>query len=311
MFVRRSFGPQLVALVCRHCVPVVITGGNNRTLQTATGKVLGAAQPNWDSDLDKAFREFANLPEAERKPAEVPLAPATAYRLPPPPEGLVVRVYTRGFERDRQNTLRPIELQARQYSGPQRDFLWLTAIECKNLFREDVTVGSSYPVPTAISQRIVRNHLVDSTICLPAVWSPTDIRTGTLALTVDEYSQDYLRYRLDGSAKMSNHAEYNSASRAADFEIRGTLRFDRKTHRCVEFNVVALGDYRNTEVSDYLKRSGQRTALTLGIAFELAAPDSLGYGTVPYALWDAIKSSRSGSTQVKNYFGLNPYAVEK
>jgi hypothetical protein len=300
MLARRSLGPQQAATISRYFVPVVVTGGNRFSVQAASGIELS-------SDLNEGFAKFRSLPESQRKPDRVPLPPKEDYRLPIPPGGIAVRVFTRGFDRTPNGSLQPIAKHSLEYSGPQRDFLWLTADEVNSTFPRETRQGETISLSNTVAQRIARYHLLDNTICLPASWPSEHIRKIEMLMTVVESTAEQLTLSLKGDALLFDHQQQEYTRRSASFEIQGRLRFDRLQRRVEQFDIAAIGDYRNDNVTEYYQKAGQRTRLTLGVAFELATPDSLGYGTVPFALWDGIHSSRPGSSQVLEYFGSDPY----
>jgi hypothetical protein len=309
MLVRRSFGPALVELIKNNCVPVAVTGGNGVFVMTAQGDILGRARPTDSSDPFQGVSEFKQLPESDRKPKTVP--EANRYRLPPPPGGLVLRVYTRGFERSIEGGLQPIEKHSRVYSGPQRDFLWLTQEEWQSLVPAGAKKGSKLVVPVPIGQRLLRHHLVDNTITLGGPWKPQHLRQTQLTLTVKESSPAAVNLWLEGLAIMANDADLTKASVKGEFKLQGRISYDVVQGRVNRFDVIALGDFRNDHVSEYLQGAGMKKSLTLGVACELAEPGSAGYGSVPFALWDGVYSCKPGSPLIRAYFGTDPYTSTK
>ncbi len=308
MGVRRSFGPKFAEFIVKNCVPAAHPGGNGITIQTAAGKVLGAPKPGWNSDITKGLKEFAELTEIERKPKEIP--ESKVYRLPPPPGGLVLRVYTRGFEKSTAGELKPIERHAKDYSGPQRNFLWLTEAERRALVPRDLKEGAKFKVPDAIAQRLFCHHLIDNTIGLSGFWDAKHLRRGELWLTLTGIARTQYFFRLEGFADLANDADFAKATHKGKFTLTGRMTV-HVTEGITQLDLAALGDYENAHVREYYEKAGQRKSLTLGVAFELATPGSFGYGSVPFALWQGIRSCTPDSPQVVRYFGSNPYGEKK
>jgi hypothetical protein len=306
MGLRRSFGAEFAGFVTKNCVPVVITGGNQIQITTATGKVLGAPKDNWDSNIDKGMKEFEALPEHERKPKVTPAG--RVYRLPPPPNGLVLRVYTRGLEKSEDRGLRRIEQYSKTYRGPQRDFLWLTEQEWRSLVPQTTAPGERVSVPGPVATRLFCHHLVNNTVGLAGVMSPSNVRRSEITLVVEDVSASEVRLRVEGEAVVANHEEDAKATIRGRFAIEGRGVIDRAKGAFSRLEMVALGDL----VSDAPPRQsfleqGGRQSLTLGVAFEIATPGSVGYGSVPYGLWAGVYSARPGSPEVLRYFGSDPY----
>jgi len=307
MGARRSFGPGLAGFIKKNCVPVAIPGGNSMTVQTASGKVLGAPKPGWDSDINKAWGEFKALPEAERKPKNLPKQTSLFIIRPsPPPGGLISRVYIRGLERDGRGQLIVDARQSRDYAGPQRDFLWLTSADWQSLVPKDPAKGISYKVPAPLARRIFCNHLTGEIVTLARPWATNHLRGGDLTLTVEDVSPTGVRLRLEGFATLADDPDLTKAQRRGEYRLLGYLHYAEEKRAFDRFDIVVLGDYYHAGESDYYVRVGQKRSLLLGLVFELATPASLGYGTIPWALFEAWGKPPSEET-LQRYFGTNPY----
>ena len=311
MGARKFFGPGLADFIKKNFVPVAIPDGNSITIQTATGKVLGAPKPGWNSEIDKGWAEFKALSEEERKPKNVPEQTHFAIvRPPPPPGGLVSRVYIRGLERDRKGRLVADERQSRDYGGPQRDFLWLTLDDWHSLVPQNPEKGATYQVPAPLARRIFCNHLTGEIVTLARPWPADNLRAGVLTLTVEEVSQTDVRLRLDGFATLATNPDLPKAERRGEYRLLGYLNYAREKKTFDRFDIAAVGDYYHANETDYYVQAGQKKALTVGLVFELATPDSLGYGTIPWALFDGW-GRPPGEKALQNYFGTNPYRASR
>src|SRR5262249_28734177 len=122
------------------------TNGTTRQgiyLFSASGKLLAfrnsqTADPNREL-FTRALREFAKLPETERKPGAVQVddagKPDVTYHRPPPEGGLVINVYTRILDHGKDDKGELCRGTCRTVGGEAaaRDHLWLTADEVKAL----------------------------------------------------------------------------------------------------------------------------------------------------------------------------------
>ena len=293
----------MAEFVKKNCVALATGGGNNIYFATATGSVLAAVSTNGKGPFDQFFdpsmalAKFNQLPEDERQPKK--LEPSEFFdRLnstAPVPSGMLVcRQYSRAFERGRQDTkgdLRRHEGQSTNNLGPNGDFLWLTEAEWKSLVPASPMQGMKHPVPDAISRRIFVYHLSNTSLGASPGWTPEQFRSGELTLTVEEASAAGVRLHLEGFARLADNADFAKATQKAEFSLVGSLNYDAEKKVFDRFDIVALGEvtpFIGTKGSTHTPRKAatlkERTdgaSGTLGIAFELAAPDSLGYGVRP------------------------------
>ncbi len=292
----------MAEFVKKNCVAVATNGGNDIEVVTATGTIIVHPSKNgqWNpdgfalNDLTQGLAKFNALPEAERKPKK--LEASEFFDRPPffrspdpvPPGMLVVRQYSRIFERDAKGELRRHEGQSTNNMGPNVDFLWLTEAEWKSLVPANPTTGLKHPVPSAIAQRIFVYHLVNGAMSKAGPWEAEHVRSGGLTLTVEEVSAAGVRLQLEGFARMADGPDFAKAYRKAEFSLIGSLNYDAKKQVFDRFDIAALGEHagRGTgggaprKAATLEERKGGLSG-TLGIAFELAGPDSLGYGVTP------------------------------
>ena len=309
MGARKGFGPNLVKLIKERCVPVAIPGGNSQTIQTATGRVLGAPKKGYNSHVGKGLAEFDALRESERRPPKVPVYSDHFIRRPaPPPGGLVLRVYLRGLEPDGRGGFARDARQSKRYSGPQRDFLWLTEMEWKSLLPRNPVEGRTIPLPDPVATRLLQ-HLSGEIVTLNAGWNREHVRSRKVTLTIESVSKRGIEMKLEGSGSMADRPEPSKAVRTGKFRLLGTLHYDKEKKAFDRFDLVAIGRYRNANVTDYYVKAGQRKELTLGAAFEIAEPGSQGYGSIPWALFGGWKKA-PGDRAIRRYFGTNPYATK-
>jgi hypothetical protein len=245
---------------------------------TADGELLayknaGQLVKDTREQLQYALRKWQQLPASRRKPGAVkvpPHGPLDANFARTVPEGgLVVRVHGRILDREGEDFV----VGSCDFTGgdkASRDFLWITAEELKQLAPPKAAVGTQYPVPPKIAERIVRFHLVDNTRGEPLFWRREDVRSQSLTLTVTQVNGDGVELRLDGEAVLATDPDLDKADRGFEVRVLGTLRYVPGAGTFDRFDVAALGEHWG--VGPYTKRGVRPGRGLLGIAFELADP---------------------------------------
>jgi hypothetical protein len=135
-----------------------------------------------------------------------------------------------------------------------------------------------------------------------------------LTLSVESASAERVQLRVDGFARLSDNPDLSKATIKGDFRLLGWLNYDAKKKAFDRFEIVALGDYSNTDLkATDLEIFARKQSFTLAVSFELAAPDSVGYGTEPLALLGADSKGRMEDKHgfIQKYFGTNPYRRTK
>lgn len=242
---------------------------------TATGRLL-ASKNAQEADvmletLEQALAVWQRLPARERTPAaiRIPAPGRSDARLvrTPPEGGLILNVFTRILERKKGEWVRG---SCRFPGGEQagRDHLWLTRAEWQSLVPAEPRRGSTFPVPAAISRRILQFHLVDNTRGEPPFWERGEVRRSRLTLTVEEASASTIRLRLDGSALLATAANPARADRGFDVHLLGYLAYDRGKKTFTRFDLVAVGDHWGEGPYTPDARRGRQP---LGIAFTLSS----------------------------------------
>jgi hypothetical protein len=308
------FNPEGIRLVKARCVPftrnyLVPSGyagdekffqkleaggarlGNSWFLCTASGKVLGTN----DFALRQWLAAWDNLPEAERRPGAVNIedrGPFDPKNVPPqpPPGALILKVYSRGLERDTTGQLYAPQAfrvgvsKTMIKAEPQRDFLWLTEAEWRSLIPPQPIAGMSFPVPVSIRNRICRFHLANMTLGFAPLWSREEIRFAEFTLTIYHVSSSSICLRLDGAAQLASAPNITKAKRGYDVALLGFLEYNVPNKSFRRFDIVAVGDDWGSFASYGLDRR-----YPLGFAFELPrneAPNQLRppRGTHDYGL---------------------------
>jgi hypothetical protein len=116
-----------------------------------------------------------------------------------------------------------------------RDHLWLTKEEWRALLPAEWKAGVCYPAPAAVTERLVRFHLVDNVRGEPDAWSPGDIRESALTLRVEDPKAG--RLALEGTARMQR-----GGTRSYEARIQGHLTFDRQQDRLTRVDLLSWGE---------------------------------------------------------------------
>ncbi len=263
---------------------------------TADGKLLayknaGQAPDVMRDVLRQGLREWRQLPAERRRPGAVAVADTDAtdarFTRTPPPGGLVVTVYTRILDHEKEAFL-PDALcrgtcSVRGAEAAARDHLWLTEAEWKALIPAEPKVGERVPVPAAVTERVLRFHLTDNTRGEPPMWRREDIRRQDLTLTVEAATPAATRLRLDGAALLSTGADPEKADRGFDVRLLGYVGYDRAARAIDRFDVVAVGDHWGRGPYTGRARPGRTP---LGVAFVLANGKAAADRVPPQAIRD-------------------------
>jgi hypothetical protein len=282
--------------------------GGSQWCVTAAGKVLEANNHNGlGFNVKKALEKWQALPASERAPGAIKvgeLGSVDVQRTPPvPPQGgLILKLYYRAFMRDADGKLRYVtgkdlwhdEKGAKseanfdsQYPGhittpqAQPDHMWLTEAEWKSLLPASPRQGDKAPVPAAITDRVLRWHLNPLSVYGETnSLARNDVKAGELTLTVEAVSEDLVRLRLDGSARLGKEAPAAvAAGKCACIDqwgyeprLLGFLEYDPHKKIITRFDAVALGDhFGRLGIADSAARIGLQP---LGISFELVRGDA-------------------------------------
>jgi hypothetical protein len=276
-----------VQLINKEFVPLVTTAWGFGEVLTARGEVVasglregdtggpdGANNPFAPKRLRAVLEKFRQLPPEKRTAtvAELPNSWKGKAEPNPPPEGLILKQYRRGFHRDAAGEMHRRELH--------HDSLWMTRAEWQLLVPAQPRVGDSFTVPEFLVTRIGRHHaqIVNPSTSLRISASPKP----ALTVTVEDASSDQLRLRLHGSFQVT---EYQSEPGGAltngiiDYQVCGCLQYDRKKKTFTRFEMAALGDVTNIR-KDAAPPKGR--TMVAGLLFELSPGATPFERTPPY-----------------------------
>jgi hypothetical protein len=230
---------------------------------TASGKPIpGGEHPGGKGtlrkQLDFKLRSFARFPANERKPSigdPTPLRDVErlrdylrqTYRVPPPPNGLVLTSYKRFLNRDGQGRYGRLGEPFTQYRVTDFgqtwcpfvgmcsqivSWMWLSEQESKALVPIDPKQGDTVQIPRALRLRLLLMHL-GTTRGEDWAWrSPEVVRTDSLVLRVLQVSPREVRLRLtgavllmdEGSGKLPNWAAVENPGQFASWMVKGMQR---------------------------------------------------------------------------------------
>jgi hypothetical protein len=151
-------------------------------IATADGRLLGADHFHPDPARMVRLLRNALASGGAGEPVELASAagePDRSYARTPPEGGLILKVFSRI----------PLDNPGGRWTpndATGRDHLWLTHDEWRSLIPARWETGLRYAVPRAISERLVRFHLVDNIRGEPPLWTRDEIRTQDLALVVED-----------------------------------------------------------------------------------------------------------------------------
>jgi hypothetical protein len=242
---------------------------------TPNGVILNE-EPYLDIVIHKGLEKWNQLPEADRRPGlklEDLGSADPALDLQPPPGAKVLNVYLRSLDQQSTGKLTvPLKIDLENPGAPpidaqaQRDRFWMIAEEAASLIPSERKIGSKFPVPAFLAERICRFHLKDSATCIP----------GTSASKYGGYSGSMTATVAEGrEGRLCLHLEGKATGNGPDFELRGIVEVHPGSKQFTRFDLTAYSEKGHTD-----KKSGRQ--VPLGMAFELAPSDSAMDRLPPY-----------------------------
>src|SRR5262245_44845312 len=238
-----------------------VAAGNYLFIITASGKPIpGSDGPGGREtlrkQLDFKLKTFAEIPASERKPRigaptplrDVPSLPdylRETYRVPPPPNGLVLTSYKRFLTRDEQGHFKRMDSPFDQYrvtdfgqtwcpfvgtTSQIVSWMWISEQESKALVPADPKEGDAVQIPRALRLRMLLMYL-GAPRAEDWVWpSPEVIRKDSLTLRVEQVTPKEVRLRLTGSAVLIDEAS-GPIPRWSSLEDPGQFAFANRLQR--------------------------------------------------------------------------------
>ncbi|HWG41966.1 MAG TPA: hypothetical protein VN688_04210 [Gemmataceae bacterium] len=243
---------------------------------TASGKLL-AYKNHQDAEsvremLEQGLAAWNRLPNSVRRPGVVKVPEPgkldARYTRTPPVGGLVLNVFTRILDRDRQGKCVKGSCSFAGGDLSARDHLWLKQGEWRRLVPATAKKGDQFEMPATVAERLLCYHLVDNTRGEPPFWASKDIRAKRLTWTVVQATAQDLRLRLDGNVLLATNENPAKARRGYEARLLGYLHYDRVRKIIDRLDVVAFGDHWGEGEYTPGARPGRKP---LGIALELSA----------------------------------------
>jgi len=249
---------------------------------TARGEIIGKDRELRlrAEELAPVLDEFRGLPDEQRTaPLELGVNATPPDRpVPnPPANGLIIRGFCSYLaHNDDGRIIRPTQYYYRENpdrweTETQSDILWLTEPEWKSLVPEKLHVGARIEVARVIQQRFFSTIGIDymegSVNSLPT-------RQSRLELTVTDVSDDVLKMRLDGYARLGRELDAETRgkpnTRGCEARVLGQIEYDRKRGTFTQFNIVGIGEAWGNKM-EYIQREIRLDDYpwTYGIACEL------------------------------------------
>lgn len=221
--------------------------------------------------LREGLKKWSTLPEKERQPGAVQVpehgAFDRAYHRVPPPNGLILNVYTRALERVGEQDFSDAVCRVGAGDEAARDHLWLTEAEWKALIPAHPRVGEKFPMSPKIAERIVRFHLVDNTRGEPPMWRRSDLRKRDVQIEVESMENSRVRLLISGAALLSTDVDLEKADRGFDSSLLGYIEYHPRDQRITRFDMVAVGEHWGSGA--HTRRRVRPGKTPLGVAFEL------------------------------------------
>ncbi|MFN3652851.1 MAG: hypothetical protein ACK47B_25010 [Armatimonadota bacterium] len=177
--------------------------------------------------LQRSLAKGQQLAPAAAK-VELAAAVDTRFQRVPPPGGVVLDAYTRI----------PQPASATEWTpnhATGRDHVWITKEEARALLPARWEKGAAVPLSKAVTERLLRFHLVDNVRGEPPMWGRDEIRQADLQLVVEDPAAG--RLRLAGTAVLRTA----DSSRGYEARLQGYVEYDRAADQFRRFDLLSWG----------------------------------------------------------------------
>ena len=255
-------------------------GGDNRQgiyCFTPSGRMLtemknlGSNPPELRRLLQAAAASWTRLPAEERRPGAVQVGTVAfdpGFHRPVPAGALVLREYQRALRPGGDGKLEAHDFKFHEAPvWAQRDRAWILENEWKALIPPTPTAGATVEIPATLKNRLIRYHFVEALIGEPGTWSPAQILSAPLKLTIQSVSDKSIRLHLEGSVLMATGLDPSTAKCGLDGNLAGLLTFNRSKNAFDRFDLVLIADcWGALNGHNAVSREGRNP---VGFAFEL------------------------------------------
>src|SRR5262245_41947468 len=179
--------------------------------------------------LQGAAASWNRLPAEERKPGAVQVGAVAfdpGFHRPVPTGALVLRQYQRGLRRGEDGKLSSHDFKFHEAPvWAQRDRAWILESEWKALVPAKPAAGAAGDVPASLKNRLIRYHFVEALVGEPGTWTPAQILSAPLKLTVQSVSESSIRFHLEGPVLLATGLDPATAKCGLDGNLVGVLNF--------------------------------------------------------------------------------------
>ena len=216
--------------------------------------------------LEQALARWEALPGDERRlPKGTDVTPKHRWEDSYPEDGLVLTSTVRDIPPD-------ADPRRRRRQPFNRNPVWFSKSEARRWLPGEPVVGVKHDVPRLLVDRLARFSLVDTVRGQSLAFDRADVAGSSMTSEVIARDGDVVRLRIRGTTK----AEADAAGgrdrwpRALDTHLLGLARYDLKTGRFLEFDLVALGI--RTGGTQFNSRRNNPGPSRVGFLFRLARP---------------------------------------
>lgn len=255
-------------------------GGDNRQgvyCFTPSGRMLtemknvGSLPGELRRLLESAVKSWNALPADQRRAGAVEVRDVpfdSTYHRPVPAGALVLRQYQRGLKRETGGALSAHEFKFHEAPvWAQRDRAWVLEKEWKALVPAAPAPGAEVEIPAALKNRLLRFHFVEALVGEPGTWTPEQVRSARLKLTVESVTPANVRLHLAGTLLLTTEADAARSRCGLEGSLAGLLSYDRARGAFDRFDLVLVADcWGALNAHNAVSRKGRNP---VGFSFEL------------------------------------------
>ncbi len=258
---------------------------------TAGGQLLGSINSRDAAAvarmLDEALERWRALSEEQRSEPVPDGSASLRWEALHPADGLVLRCVVRDVERASAG----VDWREAAWN---LDRVWFSRQEATALVPTPPTAGATLPWSKAVSERLVRLHLVDSVRGQTNAFARGEVEVANISSTVIAATPDRVELTISGTARaratgtwsVNNFRDAKGPSpreRGVEAELVGRAVFDPMAGRFVAFEMVAIGTrWGGTQFNG---RHDDLDAAPIGWSFTLSSATS-GSRLPPAHVWE-------------------------
>lgn len=226
--------------------------------------------------MEAGLAVWAKLPEAERGPSPaIAAARDRRWEANAPKDGLILASVRRDLG------LPPIPASPRSDRW-NLDHAWFSKSEARQWLSAEPTLGSRHRIPDALTQRVVRFHLIDNVRgqCLP--FAATDAIGSTLETEVTARESSTVVISITGHSRAESSDAWDMSTqvwkpepqhrRGLTSRLLGRAAYDLNSGSFTRFELIALGE--RWGYSENNARGPDSAPSPIGFYFTLPAGDT-------------------------------------